>query len=138
MDPLTTVLIALGTGASLQAATTTTNEKVKEIYKDLRARVSRRFEDKKVNDLALEEYENERSLARRKQLKKALLEADVAQDEQIVQTAQDLLEHVEPEQAPTGKYEVLPRNIVRGYNEGNYQSVIMNFASETREQQKFK
>lgn len=76
MDPLTTVLIALGTGASVQAMATTTNGKAKEIYQDLRARISRKL----VNDFALAEYEQELSMDSRRQLKKALVDADVVQD----------------------------------------------------------
>jgi nucleoside diphosphate kinase len=137
MDPLTTVLIALGTGASVQAMATTTNGKAKEIYQDLRARISRRFEDKKVNDLALAEYEQELSMDSRKQLKKALVDADVVQDEEIVQMARNLLDHIEPEQAPEGQYKMLPRGIVQGYNQGTHQVLIMDFGSESRVRQKF-
>ena len=133
MDPLTTVLIALGTGASVQAMATTTNGKAKEIYQDLRARISRKL----VNDFALAEYEQELSMDSRKQLKKALVDADVVQDEEIVQIARTLLDHIEPEQAPEGQYKTLPRGIVQGYNQGTHQVLIMDFGSESRVRQKF-
>lgn len=130
MDPLTMILVALGTGATVKAATTTTNEKVKDIYQELRAQIQTRFREKRIDDMALMEHEVAPAIWR-SELKEDLVEAKVDQDPTIVHIAQELLEQVEPERA----YDVKVRGTVQGYNQGSYQQVIMNFGSAPREQQ---
>ncbi len=127
MDPLSTVLIALGTGATIKAATTTTNEKVKDIYQMLRDQIQKRFQEKQIDDIALMEYEVAPKVWR-SELKEDLSKAKVDEDPDIVQYAQQLLERVEPEQP----YDLKVRGTVQGYNQGSYQQVIMNFGSASR------
>ncbi len=128
MDNLTTILIALGTGATIKAATTTTNEKVKDIYLVLREKIKARFREKQIDDMALMEYEVAPKIWR-SELKEDLLKAEVAEDPEIVDCAQELIDRVEPEQP----YDISVSGTVQGYDEGSYQQVIMNFARAPKE-----
>ncbi|HXZ04222.1 MAG TPA: hypothetical protein VEH81_05275 [Ktedonobacteraceae bacterium] len=130
MDPLNTILIALGTGATIKAATTTTNEKVKDLYQILRDHIQRRFKEKQIDDMVLMDYEVAPKIWR-SELKEDLKLAGVAEDQDIVYYAQELLKRVEPEQP----YDTKVSGTVQGYNQGSYQQVIMNFGSESKAQE---
>jgi hypothetical protein len=129
MDQLTTILIALGTGATIKTSTTTTNENVKKIYQNLIELIQTRFKDK-IDDMVIMEYEVAPKIWR-SELKEELLRAGVAEDDDIVHCAQELLERVEPERASDSK--VL--GTVQGYNQGSYQQVFMNVGSASRVQE---
>jgi hypothetical protein len=130
MDKLTTILIALGTGATIKTSTTTTNETVKTIYQNLLELIRSKFKAEKIDDMVLMEYEVAPTIWR-SELKEELSRAEVAEDPDIVRCAQELLERVEPERASDSKVV----GTVQGYNQGSYQQVIMNFGSESRVQE---
>jgi hypothetical protein len=127
MDQLTTILIALGTGATIKTSTTTTNENVKNKYQNLIELIRTKFKSKKIDDMVLIEYEVAPTIWR-SELKEELSRAEVAEDPDIVRCAQELLERVEPERASDSKVV----GTVQGYNQGSYQQVFMNVGRSPR------
>ena len=130
MDNLTTILIALGTGATIKASPTTRNQQVKTIYENLIHKIQTKFRDEGIDDEVLMAYEVAPTVWR-SELKEELSDLSKSDDPQfneIVDCAQELLEQVEPERA----YDAKVRGTVQGYNQGNYQQVIMNFGSASK------
>ena len=134
MDRLTTILIALQTGAIIQAAATTTNENLKQSYQTLKNAIQQRFVEKRIDDMALTEYEVAPSVWRA-ELRRDMEEAEVEQADSIFDIASDLLARVQPEQAPAEEYDTKVRTTVQGYGEGKYQQLIMNFGRAVKEPQ---
>jgi len=104
MDPISVVLAALAAGATA-AAQDTASQAVKDTYAGLKSLIRERFADKPHAEMALAAYEKDTDIWE-KPLQQSLVEARVDQDEAIVQQAQQVLQHINPQQASQGKYNV--------------------------------
>ncbi len=131
MDPVTLILAALGAGAALGGKAIATDA-IKDAYAGLKTLIQRRFADKPSSELALTEHEND-PMTWEAPLKKALVDAQIGQDEDIIKAAQKVMTLIQPQQAAMGKYNVQITGNVQGYAQGDYQQVTMNFGNEPKE-----
>lgn len=131
MDPVTLILAALGAGAASGGQTIATDA-IKDAYAGLKTLIQRRFADKPSAELALTEHETDPTTWEAP-LKKALLDAEIGQDEDIIEAAQKVMTLIQPQQAAMGKYNVQITGNVQGYAQGDHQQVTMNFGNEPKE-----
>jgi hypothetical protein len=104
----------------------------KDSYAGLKALVQRKFAGKPKAELALAEHESDPETWK-VPLKKALIEEQVDQDQEVIEAAQEVMKLVQPQQAATGKYNVQVAGNVYGYVQGDNPQVNMNFGSEPKE-----
>src|SRR5579872_324701 len=128
MDPLTLILTALGTGAAA-GGQAVASDAIKDAYAGLRSLIQQKFSGKRGAELALTEHENDPTTWEAP-LKKALVQAQVDQDKEIIEAAQKMMTLIQPQQAAMGKYNVQVAGNVQGYAQGDYQQVNMNFGKE--------
>ena len=131
MDPLTLILTALTTGAAA-GSQALASDAIKDAYAGLKRLIQRKFADKSSAELALNEYVTDPKTWEGP-LRKALIQMQVDQDENIIETAQKVMTLIQPQQAAMGKYNVQITGNVQGYAQGDYQQVIMNFGNEPKE-----
>ena len=104
MDPVTLILIALGTGAAL-GVKDTASAAVKDAYTGLKALVKKRFAGREDGQVVLAQYE--KSPAKwETMLAGELTGAGAAHDEDLIAAAQLLLSLTDPAGTQTGKYTV--------------------------------
>src|SRR5436309_1497413 len=96
MDSLSLILAALGTGATYSAKSMN-GEAIKDAYNGLKTRLQHRFASKTSAEIALIEHEKDPATWEAP-LKKALVQAHVDQDKDIIQAAQEVMMRVYPEQ----------------------------------------
>lgn len=125
MDPITLIVTALGTLAAT-GGQSIISEAAKDAYTVLKTRVQQKFAGKASAELVLQEHETDPDTWEIP-LKKALIEAQVDQDEEIVAAAQKVMTLVQPQQAAMGKYNVQITGNVQGFAQGDYQQVDMHF-----------
>ncbi len=131
MDPITLILTALGAvvAAGGQAAV---SEAAKDAYTVLKTRIQQKITGKSSAELALAEHETDPTTWEAP-LKKALLQAQVDLDNNIIEAAQKVMALVQPQQAAMGKYNVQITGNVQGYAQGDYQQVTMHFENTPKE-----
>ena len=106
MDPLTVIVTALATGATL-ALKAAVGEGAKDAYKALKKRVIEKYGDKgDVQDAVNKVEADPRSDARRALLKEELAKTRAAEDGELLKAAQDLLAAAQPESAQAGEQRV--------------------------------
>lgn len=129
MDPVTLILTALTAGATASIKDTASLA-VKDSYNGLKALLQHKFENKPKAQAVLVDYEED-SETYEKPLKKALVEAQIDQEKNILEAAQKVMTLVQPQQAAMGKYNVQIAGNVHGYAQGDNQNVTMNFGQDS-------
>ena len=104
MDPVSLIVAALAAGASA-ALRDTTSEAIKDAYAGFKALLQRKLGDRADLQSTLNKHEDEPE-AYERALKHELAKAGVAEDNEIVTAAEELMAKVDPEGARTGKYNV--------------------------------
>jgi hypothetical protein len=104
MDPLSLVMSALAAGASA-ALTDTAGQAVKDAYTGLRDLLKRKLVDQPLAREVIEKHE-EAPEVWDKPVQQELGESGVAEDEEVLQAAQQVMEAADPEGAQAGKYNV--------------------------------
>ena len=127
MEPTTLILTALVAGAAA-AAKDTASQAIKDGYAGLKSLIKQQFAGNSEAEMALTKHE-EKPKVWEEPLKDALTETNVAQNEQVLQQAQELLKLVQPQQASQGKFNI---NIgeAKGVVAGDNASVTMNFGKD--------
>ncbi len=133
MDPLTLILTALGTLAAT-GGQSFISEAAKDAYMALKTRVQQKFAGKPGAEIVLQEHEIDPNTWE-VPLKKALIEAQVDQDQEIIAAAQKVMTRVQPQQAAMGKYNVQITGNVQGFAQGDNQQVNMHFGNDTQGKQ---
>jgi len=133
MDPITLIITALTTGVAAGTQDTVKGA-VKDAYNGLRALLQRRFVGKPSAEIALTEHENDPETWEAP-LKKALVQTQADQDQDIIVAAQKVMAQANPQQAAIGKYNVQFTGNVQGFAQGDYQQVNMNFGSQEEKKQ---
>lgn len=128
MDMANLILTALGTGAAGGGQALVTDA-IKDSYAGLKALIQRKFASKLNAELALKEYENDPATWKAP-LKKALIEEQVDQDQNVIEAAQKMLSLLRNQQICIGKYTVQIEGNVYGYAQGDNQQVHMHFGNE--------
>ena len=131
MDPITLILSALTTGVAT-ATQTVAGDAIKDAYARLKSLLQQKFAGKQGAEVALKEHETDPTTWETP-LKKALAQAQVDQDQEIVEAAKKVMTLVQPQQAALGKYNVQITGNVQGFAQGDYQHVEMNFGSGPKE-----
>jgi len=131
MDPITLILNALGAGA-LAGGQSIASDAIKDAYAGLKTRLQQKFAGKPKDEIALIEYETDPTICEAP-LKKALKQAQVDQDEEIIDIAQRMMILVRPQQVASGKYNVQITGNVQGLAHGHNQQVTMNFGNSQTE-----
>ena len=125
MDPVTLIETALVTGAAVSAKDTA-NMAVKDAYSGLKALIVRLFSGKPKAQETLADHEADPETYE-KPLRKALIEANVEQEQEILAAAQKLMTLIQPQQAGMGKYNVQNTGPVQGQVIGEHNQVTQNF-----------
>lgn len=131
MDPITLILTALAAGA-VASGQTIAGEAIKDSYAGLKALIQRKFAGKPKAELALSEHESDPETWETP-LKKALAEAHVEQDQEILEATHRVMSLLQSQQTALGKFNVQITGNVQGYSQGDYQQVTMNFGNEPKE-----
>lgn len=121
MDPVSLVITALATGASVALKDTAT-EAVKDAYAAFKAFIKRRLGDKPDADLIVEKHEQAPDVWE-KPLNAEL--AEVGVDDEMVEAAQALLAKVDPAGSAANKYVVTMTNAT-GVVIGEHNQVTQN------------
>jgi hypothetical protein len=125
MDPVAIILTALTTGAAA-AGQAVASDAIKDSYTGLKALIQRKFADKPKAELVLTEYESEPETWETP-LKKALVEAHVEQEQEILEAAHRVLNLVQSQQTALSKISLQITGNVQGIAQGDHQQVTMNF-----------
>ncbi len=133
MDPITLIITALTAGITV-GAQDSAKDAVKDAYNGLKALLQRRFVGKSGAEIALTEHTNDPETWEAP-LKKALVQTQADQDQEIIAAAQKVMAQVNPQQAAIGKYNVQITGNVQGFAQGDYQHVDMNFGSQAEKKQ---
>ena len=104
MDPVSLIVAALAAGAST-ALKDTAGEAVKDAYNGLKSLLKRKLGDKQAAQVAVDKHE-EAPEVWEKPLEDELKKSGVADDEEVVKSAQQLMALVDPAGAQSGKYNV--------------------------------
>jgi hypothetical protein len=104
MDPVSLIVAALAAGVST-ALKDTAGEAVKDAYNGLKSLLKRKFGDKTAAQVAIEKHAESPEVWE-KPLEEEIKQSGVAEDEEVVRSAQKLMELVDPAGAQTGKYNV--------------------------------
>jgi hypothetical protein len=124
MDPVSLIVAALAAGAST-ALKDTAGEAVKDAYNGLKALLKRKLGDKQAAQVAVDKHE-EAPEVWEKPLEDELKKSGVAEDEELVKSAQQVMALVDPAGAQSGKYNVTISG-GKGIAIGDYQHVEMTF-----------
>lgn len=131
MDPITLILTALAAGATASIKDTS-GQAIKDSYNGLKALIQRKFRDQPKAQTVFVDYQDDPETYE-KPLKKALMEAQVDQEKDIIEAAQKVMTLVQPQQAAMSKYNVQITGNVQGYAQGDKQQVTMHFGNKTKE-----
>ncbi|GER89741.1 hypothetical protein KDW_39030 [Dictyobacter vulcani] len=132
MDATTLILTALGAGAAAGGQALVTDA-IKDSYAGLKALIQSKFTGKPKAELALTEHESDPETWKIP-LKKALIEEQVDQDQDVIKAAQEIMKLIQPQQAAMGKYNLQVTGNVYGYAQGDNQHVNMNFWDKSKEE----
>ena len=104
MDPVSLIVAALAAGAAT-GLKDTASQAVKDAYNGLKALLKRKVADEPLAQEVIDKYEEAPEIWE-KPLHDELGKAGVADDEEVVRAAQQLLALVDPDGAQVGKYNV--------------------------------
>ena len=104
MDPVSLIVAALAAGASA-ALKDTAGQAVRDAYGGFKALLKRKLGDAPLTEQVIEKHA-EAPEVWEKPLQEELAAANVAEDEDVIRAAQELLARVDPEGARGGKYNV--------------------------------
>ncbi len=129
MDPISLIIGALVVGATASMQTTA-SDAVKDSYAGLKALIQRRFAGNPRAEYALLGHEEDPETYEQP-LKKALIQEQIDQDEDIIAGAQRLLTLVQPQQA------LLKKNNIKLYHAqgviiGDYAKQTNNFGNQSK------
>ncbi len=105
MDPVSLIVAALAAGASA-ALKDTAGEAVKDAYAGLKSLLKRKLGDKQAAQVAIDKHEQAPEVWE-KPLEAELTASGVADDKEIVEAAQRVMELIDPAGSQTGKYNVV-------------------------------
>lgn len=132
MDPVTLIESALVAGAAASAKDTA-NIAVKDAYSGLKSLIVRLFSGKPKARETLADHEEDPETYE-KPLRKALIEAHIEQEQEILEAAQKLMTLVQPQQAGMGKYNVQNTGPVQGQVIGEHSQVTQYFGDMPEQQ----
>ena len=112
MEPISLIISALTIGAR-EAVKAGSEAAGQDAYNTLKAMIKRKFAGEPAAEMILEEHEQEPETYE-VPLKKKLIQAGLDRDEEIIQTAQELLKESEPEAAATGKFDIKVEGDIKG------------------------
>ncbi len=128
MEPTTLIITALATGVTAGISSTAT-EAIKDSYNSLKVLIKNKFlkNDKSESSVILQKYE-EKPIEWEKRLRESLIEIEAHKDEEIIQTAQKLINLEENQQTSIGKYNVqINGGNVQGLIQGDNANISINF-----------
>jgi len=131
MDPITLILTALVSGA-ITSVKETASQEVKDTYNGLKTLLHDKLVGKPAAEMALAQFEEDPDVWKAP-LEKELKKAGIAQDKEIIDTAQRVMTLVQPQQIAQGKYNVQNIGNVQGFTIGDYQQIAINFGNEPKE-----
>jgi hypothetical protein len=131
MDPISLILTALVSGAAASVKDTA-SQAVKEGYNGLKTLIQSKLAGRSAAETALAQFEEDPDVWKAP-LEKELKKAGIAQDKEIIDTAQRVMTLVQPQQAAQGKYNVQITGNVQGFAQGDNQTVNMNFGNPPQE-----
>src|SRR6187551_3535730 len=124
MDPVSLIVAALAAGAST-ALKDTAGEAVKDAYNGLKSLLKRKLGDKQAAQVAIDKHE-EAPEVWEKPLEAEIKESGVADDEEVVKAAQEVMKLADPQGSQAGKYNVVIHG-GKGIAIGDAQHVEMTF-----------
>ena len=124
MDPISLIVAALAAGASA-AVKDTAGQAVKDAYSGLKALVKRRLGSSQMAQEVIERHEQAPEVWE-KPLEDELGRAGLADDEEVIRLAQELLAKQDPGGAAAGKYNVTISG-GKGITVGDHAHVEMTF-----------
>lgn len=131
MDPITLIVTAITTGATF-IAKEIGGDAVKDAYSGLKELIKKRFAGKPQAEMALTESEKDPGTWE-KPLQKAVQEAKLETDNEIIEAAQRLLKLVDSEGATKGKYNVAFHGTAQGTVIGDHSTVTQTFGEKPPE-----
>ena len=105
MDPVSLIVAALAAGASA-ALKDTAGEAVKDAYNGLKSLLKRKLGDKQAAQVAVDKHEEAPDVWQAP-LEAELQDSGVADDEEVVKAAQEVMKLTDPEGTQAGKYNVV-------------------------------
>jgi hypothetical protein len=124
MDPVSLIVAALAAGASAALKDTAT-EAIKDAYNGLKSLLKRKLGNEPAAQVAIDEHEKAPEVWE-KPLENELGRSGVADNEEVVRSAQELLALVDPVGAQRGKYNVTVSG-GKGVVVGDHAHVEMTF-----------
>jgi hypothetical protein len=124
MDPISLIVAALAAGASA-AVKDTAGQAVKDAYSGLKALVKRRLGSSEMAQEVVERHEQSPEVWE-KPLEEELGKAGLADDEEVIRLAQELMAKQDPSGAAAGKYNVTISG-GKGITIGDHAHVEMTF-----------
>jgi hypothetical protein len=124
MDPVSLIVAALAAGASAALKDTAT-EAIKDAYNGLKSLLKRKLGNEPAAQVAIDEHEKAPGVWE-KPLESELGKSGVADNEEVVRSAQELLALVDPVGAQRGKYNVTVSG-GKGIVVGDHAHVEMTF-----------
>jgi len=124
MDPVSLIVAALAAGASA-ALKDTAGQAVRDAYGGLKALLRRKLGNAPLAQQVIDKHA-EAPEVWEKPLQEELASADVADDEEVIRAAQELLAQVDPDGARSGKYNVTISG-GKGIVVGDHAKVEMTF-----------
>jgi len=135
MEPISMIISALTAGA-VAALQDTAGTAIKDAYQGLVSLVRTKF-DKDSKAVAALEGHAEDPNTWQKPLEKSIQESGVAEDKDVLEAAQKLLELVQSKES-SSKYDVKIEGDVQGFVQGDNAKVTMNFNEPERKRKKKK
>ncbi len=129
MEPVTFIIATLAAGAA-SVLNETGKLAIKDAYEGLRGLIKKRFADKNINEgeMVLKRHE-EKPDTWKEPLKELLMEAEVANSQEILAAAQKLMEVVKPQQTQIGKFNIQAQNIDSVTQADKIDSLTQNFGT---------
>lgn len=124
MEPISLLLAALAVGGQAVAG-----EVIADVYENLKGYVKRKFVGDPEAEMALAKHA-EKPEVWEAPLREALVRHGADKDEEIITAAQQVMTHVNPQQAATGKYNTQITGDVKGLVQGDNARVNMSFGDE--------
>lgn len=131
MDPITLILTALGAGAAA-GGQAVAGDAIKDAYVGLKTLIQRKFSGKPSAEVALQEHEVDPATWDAP-LKKALAQAQVDQDREVIEAAQRVMVLVHPQQAAMREYNVQIAGNAQGFNQGDDNTITQYFDTKSHE-----
>lgn len=124
MEPISLLLAALAVGGQAVAG-----EVIADAYINFKGYVKRKFVGDPEAELILARHEEQPEIWEAP-LREALVRHGADKDEEIITAAQQVMTHVNPQQAATGKYNTQIAGDVKGLVQGDNAQVNMSFGDE--------